>query len=114
MPDADADAPDFHMLPENLQRLIEAVGFPSFKPNAMDEEETAIYDRVRNGRCMTCNQTLGEDANFIVTRYGIVAGYCNGMCHTDMAVLGYLQTEHGELSDRIRFREGVSADEPEA
>ena len=102
------------MLPENLQRIIEAVGFPDFKPGAMDEQELAIYERVKQGRCMTCNQVLATDANFIVTRHGIVAGYCNGMCHTDMAVLGYLQEEHGELSERISFREGAGADEADA
>lgn len=101
---ADADEPDFHLLPKNLRVLVKNVGFPNF--TNMSDDEAEIYDRVRAGHCMTCNKLLAADANFIVTRHGIVGGYCNGICHSDMAVMGYLQEQHDELSQRIAFREG--------
>lgn len=105
---ADANEPDFHMLPKNLRVLVKNVGFPQFRE--MSEDEQHIYDRVRSGQCMTCGNRLADTANFIVSKYGIVGGYCNGVCHTDMAVLGWLQEQHAELSERISFREGKFAD----
>lgn len=108
----DAHAPDFHLLPKQLRALVKNVGFPNF--TNMDEDEAHIYGRIRSGRCMTCNKLLAQDANFIITRHGIVGGYCNGVCHTDMAVLGFLQEQHAELSQRIAFREGKFADAADA
>lgn len=107
----DADAPDFHLLPKNLHALVKSVGFPDF--TEMDEDEKHIYDRVRHGNCMTCGKKLAGDANFIITRHGIVGGYCNGVCHSDMAIMGYLQEEHHDLSQRIAFREGKFEDNDE-
>jgi hypothetical protein len=101
---ADDVEPDFHLLPKNLQALVRSVGFPDFPE--MDEDEAAIYGRLRSGRCMTCDTPLREHANFIITVHGIVGGYCNGVCHSDMAILGYLQEQHGDLVQRIAFREG--------
>lgn len=92
----------FMELPRNLRKLVEAVGFPEITD--MDDDEARIYDLVRHGRCMTCERRLGKHANFIITKIGIVGGYCSGVCHADMAVLGYLQEQHQDLSQRIDFR----------
>lgn len=105
---ADDVGPDFHLLPKNMQGLVKYVGFPDM--TNMPDEEKHIYDRVRAGRCMTCNKQLGEHANFIIVAVGIVGGYCNGVCHSDMAVLGWLQEQHADLTGRINFREGRTAD----
>lgn len=82
--------------------MVKAIGFPDF--TGMDDEESEIYDRVKHGRCMTCNGVMGEHANFIVTTHGIVGGYCSGQCHSDMAVLGFLQEQYDDLTSAISFR----------
>lgn len=97
----------FASLPYNLKKLVKAVGFPTFDNIPDDEKE--LYDLVRHGRCMTCKQVLGKNANFIISRYGIVAGYCGGLCHSDMAVMGYLQEQHENITQAIHFREGEHA-----
>lgn len=94
----------FKSMPLNMVTLVKAVGFAAFED--MDPEEQKVYDKAREGKCMTCDCALAETGNFIVTKQGIVAAYCSGVCHSDMAVLGYLQEQHAEISDRIEFREG--------
>lgn len=94
----------FTKLPNNLKKMVKAVGFPDFI--GMDDDEQLIYERVKHGRCMTCNGVMGEHANFIVTRHGIVGGYCGGQCHSDMAILGFLQEQHDDLTSAIAFRGG--------
>lgn len=105
----------FNDLPVNLYALVDAVGFAEF--DLPDKDEQAVYGRAKEGRCMTCGNKLGKEANFIVTRSGIVGGYCGGVCHTDMAVMGFLQEQHADLLERIQFREGGGtggdADKPE-
>jgi hypothetical protein len=92
----------FLHLPRNLRGLIKYVGFAAF--TNMDDDEKEVYDRIRHGHCMTCEGALGKHANFIVTRAGIVGGYCSGVCHSDMAVMGFLQTTHDDITAQIRFR----------
>ena len=94
----------FKKLPNNLKKLVKAVGFPDF--SNMDDDEREIYDRVKRGHCMTCDAEMGEHANFIITRHGIVGGYCGGQCHSDMAVLGFIQEQHDDLTSAISFRGG--------
>lgn len=100
------DKHDFTLLPYNLRRLVEHVGFPEITD--IDEDEAKIYELVRHGRCMTCEQRLGQHANFIITKIGIVGGYCSGVCHSDMAVLGFLQEQHQDMTQKIDFRKGES------
>ena len=85
-----------------MRALVKYVGFPDF--THMGDDEQRIYDLVRNGRCMTCEQPLGEHSNFIISRAGIVGGYCSGVCHSDMAVMGFLQQVHDDLTEQIKFR----------
>lgn len=96
---------DFAGLPHNLQTLIRKIGFPEF--TELDEDEARIYDLVRHGRCMTCERPLGKDSNFIISRYGIVGGYCSGICHSDMAIVGWLQEQHGDIAEKIEFRKNT-------
>ena len=93
----------FKQLPYNLQKLVKAVGFP-FLSSELDDEEREIYELIRHGRCMTCKKVLGRNANFIVSRYGIVGGYCSGVCHSDMAVMGFLQETFEDMHQKIEFR----------
>jgi hypothetical protein len=96
------DAGKFPHLPFNMQKLVKSIGFPRFE--GMDSDEQDVYDRARNGYCMTCGGVLGKDANVIVNRYGIVAAYCSGVCHSDMAVMGFLQEQHDDISTAISMR----------
>lgn len=89
-------------IPRNVRNLVKAVGFADFVNMASDEQE--IYDRARNGRCMTCEGQLGKNSNVIVNRFGIVAAYCSGQCHSDMAIMGFLQETHDDLTSQIAFR----------
>jgi len=98
----------FSELPYNLKRLVKAVGFPSFQ--SLEDDEVQIYERLQRGFCMTCGQRLGKTANFIISTHGIVAGYCSGICHSDMAVMGFLQQEHDEIVTAIKMRGNPQAD----
>lgn len=105
MAKSEGGAPNkFKDMPRNLQSLVEGVGFAEFVD--MSEDEASIYDRVRHGLCMTCEGHLGKNSNFIISRIGIVGGYCSGQCHSDMAVLGFLQEQHDDITSAIKFRGG--------
>ena len=101
-PDDVDKASPFSKMSHNLQKLVKAVGFASFE--GMGDDEQQIYSRVQQGKCMTCGTELGLSSNFIVTRHGIVGGYCGGQCHSDMAVLGFLQEQHDDITTSIDFR----------
>ena len=66
MPDEDdvfdsEDAPPFWKVPDHLRKVVEATGFIQFGETVQnDEDEEAIYARMRAGKCMTCAQDLGE------------------------------------------------------
>ena len=95
----DDAASKFPHLPRAMRALVKYVGFPDF--THMGDDEQRIYDLVRNGRCMTCEQPLGEHSNFIISRAGIVGGYCSGVCHSDMAVMGFLQIGRASCRERV-------------
>lgn len=86
----------------NMKKLVEQVGFGDFSD--LDEDEGKIYERMKHGRCMTCEKPLGKDANVIVTRVGIVGAYCSGVCHSDMAVMGYLQETFDDITEKVALR----------
>lgn len=98
----------FAGVPNNVRTLIEQIGFLGELENAEMEE---IYDRFRQGRCMTCTGPLGEDTLLFVTRYGLVSAYCCGACAQDLAVSGWLQEQMDDIRDGVMFRAG-RGDEP--
>lgn len=102
MSNQDDAASEFPHLPRNMRALIKYIGFPNF--DRMPDDEKEIYDLARNGHCMTCKGSLGENANFIVNKFGIVGAYCSGVCHSDMAILGFLQQTHDDITSQVRFR----------
>jgi len=116
MPDEDdvfdsEDAPPFWKVPDHLRKVVEATGFIQFGETVQnDEDEEAIYARMRAGKCMTCAQDLGENTNFIINRHGVVGAYCSGVCHSDMAILGYLGEQHTEIMEQVKFRMTGTAD----
>ena len=115
MDDHDVDGVDnaFWKMPDNMQALISQIGFPNFG-DQMNADELRVYELARHGKCMTCEGPLEEHSNVIVNRSGIVGAYCGGQCHSDMAVLGYLQEQHDDIMTAVKFRGDIAADEASA
>ena len=106
MPDHADDAAKpskFEELPANMQVLIEEVGFPDFD---LTEEEQAVFDRIKEGHCMMCNQDLGDESLITVNRFGIIAMFCKPQCEQDMGALYFLQHAVQDINDKVDFREG--------
>jgi len=106
----DADA-RFENLPENMRALLDVVGIAHV--TVEDQDEQRIYTLLKEGRCMLCANPVEEDAVFLVARHGIVGIFCAGKCATDMAVLGFLQEAHDEITSAVKFRGSLDADRPE-
>lgn len=51
------------------------------------------YKRAAGGRCMTCDQPVGEETQLIVSLVGIAEIYCSIECHRDQYVLNFLQKQ---------------------
>jgi hypothetical protein len=77
-----------------------------FVDKDLEGDELGMYLPLTQGLCMTCRGPLKSQTVFFVTHNGIVAGYCSGPCVQDMAVLGWLQEQHGDIIDSIEFRGG--------
>jgi hypothetical protein len=93
-------------LPANMQAVLE--GIPFVVP--ADEDEARIYARGQTGHCMTCNAELGDDTMIVLASTGLLFVACGGACLTDMQVIGWLQEQFKDISDRVQFR-GGGADE---
>jgi hypothetical protein len=100
-----AEDPDvFEDVPSNVRTLIEAIGFVD---DMLEGDMLEVYRPLTEGKCMTCGSKLGETTILFVTHQGIVAGYCGGPCVQDMAILGWLQEQHEDITDGIKFRGGA-------
>lgn len=95
-------------VPDNVRSLFEIIGVIDTSDSSEDIQQ--IVAPLEEGMCMTCGTQLGETTVVIVNNKGITAGYCGGPCMQDMAVLGWLQEEHDDVVDRVRFRGGQEAD----
>jgi hypothetical protein len=108
----DLDLSEFDGVPANIISLVEAVGIPDAPEQEDDVRE--LMERFAYGNCMTCGAKMGKDTAAIVNKRGVVGMYCGGPCLQDMGILGYLEEQHGDVIDRIRFRSDVEdADNPE-
>src|SRR5262252_4946751 len=91
-----------------MRDLVEGVGFVEIEIE--DPDENAIFELMKNGRCMLCKNELAENSNFILTRFGIAAAYCCGQCHSDMAVMGWIQEQFDDIQSAVKFRGDFPAD----
>ena len=82
-------------------------------PKEESPAEREVFDRAREGRCMTCGAELGEHTMIVVTHSNVVMLYCSGMCYTDMQVLGFIQEVHEDVVQRIKWRGSGDGDGPE-
>lgn len=98
-------------MPDNVRSLFEVVGV--IDTTDLEQGVQAILAPLEAGKCMTCGSPLGETTVIIINNKGITAGYCGGPCMQDMAVLGWLQEEHDDVVDRVKFR-GGQGDQPES
>jgi hypothetical protein len=89
--------------------LIRVVGFID---DELEGNMAETYAPLPEGRCMTCHAELGKHTVLFVNVNGIVAGYCGGACAQDMAVMGWLQEQHDDIVDAVKFR-GGAGDKPE-
>jgi hypothetical protein len=92
----------FKGIPDNLRGVMKDI--PLDVPG--DPEQKEIYARVADGLCMTCEGPLGDNTMLIVSSRGIVFVSCGGACLTDMQVLGWLQEQHEDISQKVDFRGG--------
>jgi hypothetical protein len=104
--DEDRDE-DVNELPENLRELLNERGIirPSDNPQVEEFVEPLI-----NGRCQTCHKPLGESTCLVVTKEGILMGFCGGACFTDIHIMHWLEEQYGDMLQAVKFRGGDEAD----
>lgn len=73
-------------------------------PEEEPDEVKAIYERGRNGQCMTCEGELAEQTLVCVNVLGVVQVYCSHKCNQDMNVLGYLRQQYDDIQEAVQFR----------
>lgn len=98
-------------VPESLKETIESIGL--FVPDELQGDEQQIYHRAVVGRCMTCEAELGETMMACINQAGVVMMFCSGACYSDMQVMGYLQEQHEDIVDKVKFRGGQGDGAPE-
>ena len=91
-------------VPDNMRSLFEEVGL--IDPEVLDEDANAMLEPARLGLCMTCGAELGPNIVVLINTKGICGVYCGGACCQDMAVLGWIQEQHDDVVDRVKFRGG--------
>lgn len=75
-------------------------------PNNHEESIREMWDAFEEGKCMMCRGPLGAHTMIILSVQGICAGFCSGVCLQDMGVIGWLQEQHDDIQDRVKFRGG--------
>jgi hypothetical protein len=89
-------------IPDNLQMIIDSIGFISSEQS--DDDLKELFKQSEEGKCMCCKGPLGPRTSIVLTTQGIVMIFCCGQCHTDMAVLGWLQEQHDDVMSAVKFR----------
>lgn len=100
----DPDA--FPDVPEEIRTLLTTV--PWNEPPSSDEDDQThqLWLQVHNGCCMTCGGPLKHHTILVINHLGVCAAYCTGVCLTDMGVIGWLQEQHDDVVDKVKFRGG--------
>jgi hypothetical protein len=93
-----------------MQSLIDHVGV--YIPDDVDEDVREVLKRGLDGHCMACNGELGSNVVAVVKQEGVIALYCGGACLTDHQIVGYLEEQHDDVVEAIKFR-GGAGDQPE-
>jgi len=93
----------FAGLPSNMRGLLKHIGLLY---DELEGEVAEVYEPLTRGLCMTCQIPLGEETILLVTKNGIVGGYCGGACYQDMITIGWLQEKYDDLQSSIQFRGG--------
>lgn len=102
---------DGDAIPVSVKRVIEKHGI--FIPEGMSEEQLEVFQFAVEGKCMTCQNPLGEATMVLLIKQGVVGLYCHPRCMSDMQVIGFLKQQHDDLTERIAFRGDIEADTAE-
>lgn len=89
-------------LSEQIKELFKAV--PFWYPDDPEEGENEVYQRAKNGHCMTCDAELGPLTMAAINMAGVVMIFCCGQCYTDMQVVGWLEDKYEDIVTTIKFR----------
>jgi len=101
----------FAEVPENVRSLIDLVGWADVSD---ENHKEVLEERCKNGKCMTCKGTLGQQTILVIDTVGILTAYCTPPCFQDMSVLDWLGETYDDIVQQVRFRGGeIAADEPE-
>ena len=85
-------------VPETVRVIIQQI--PLVEREDMDD----IVTSMETGHCATCGNELAENTMIVFGDDGIIAAYCQGVCATDMQVIGWLAEVHEDIIERIQFR----------
>lgn len=96
-------------VPEGMRDWIRDM--PTLRPDEYEAGISEAWDKFDRGRCQCCGGPLGQLTTVVVSAAGIMACFCSGVCATDMANVGWIQEQHDDIMDRIKFRGSGNADE---
>jgi len=90
-------------VPEGISALLGTI--PLVEVDEGDEFQEEM-DRVKEGKCMVCGTELAEFTCVLVAPVGVVGVFCSGQCLQDLNVLGWLQEQHDDIQETVKFRGG--------
>lgn len=103
------DSGQYEDVPEGMRTFI--LDTPHDMPPEYEEGVSEMWDLAHEGKCMACKGPLRTSTTMVLNAGGIAAIFCSGACMTDMANLGWLQENHDDIIDRMKFRGGeIDAD----
>lgn len=97
-------------IPARIDELITEFGI--YVPSDAEGEMLQIYENMQNGRCATCEATVGEEAWVVLQKPKALADpvvimiFCGGACATDMQVMGFLGQTYDDIKQQVEFRGG--------
>lgn len=92
-------------VPESIKELIQEIGF--FIPDQLQGDEPLVYNRAVQGQCMTCSAECADTTMVVLNRAGVIMIYCGGTCYSDMQVMGWLEEQHSDMVQAVKFRGGA-------
>lgn len=68
------------------------------------QEQMEAYEHLKRGRCMTCGNKMGEDAQMLLGDNGIVGMWCQPQCMGDIINLTFVERVSDMLIEGIDGR----------
>lgn len=93
-------------MPEQMQSLLEAVGWWVPDEGYPSPDVQMMFERNHRGLCILCEGVLAGDTLLIVDGNGAQHAFCGSACMQDLHVMQQLMTWYDDMAQAVKFRHG--------